>query len=158
MKKVVILLGGLAVVGAAALSLAQANPRGKATLDGATVTIDYGRPSAKGRDVMGMIEPGSTWRMGADDDTTLTSTRDLEFGGAKAAKGTYTLTAFFAEKEKWNLVLNKDGNKVAEAPGRFEKNQPQVEQMTIALKSEGGKGTLVLTWGTYKLSADFKVL
>ncbi len=158
MKKVVILLCVLAAVGAAALSLAQGNPRGKASLDGGTVTIDYGRPSAKGRDVMGMIQPGGTWRMGADDDTTLTSTRELDFGGAKVAKGSYTLTAFFAEKEKWNLVLSQEGNKVAETPGRFEKNQPQVEQLTIALKSEGGKATLVLTWGSYKLSADFKVV
>lgn len=158
MKKVATLLVALAVAGAAAVSLAQVNPRGKATLDGGAVSIDYGRPSAKGRDVMGMIQPGSSWRMGADAETTLTSSKDLEFGGTKVPKGSYILSALFAEKEKWNLVLSREGNQVAEAPGRFEKDQPHVEQMTIALKSEGGKATLVLTWGTYRLSADFKVI
>jgi hypothetical protein len=158
MKRIVTLLSALAIVGLAVVSLAQVNPRGTASLEGGAVTIEYGRPSAKGRDVMSMIEPGSTWRMGADNSTTLTSTKDLEFGGTKVSKGTYTLTAYFAEKEKWNLVLSKDGNKVAEAPGRFEKDQPLVEQMTIALKQESGKATLVLTWGSYRLSADFKIV
>jgi hypothetical protein len=52
MKKLVlattVLFVGLAVV--STLVVAQANPRGEATFADGKVTVDYGRPSAKGRD------------------------------------------------------------------------------------------------------------
>jgi hypothetical protein len=143
------------------LAVAQANPRGEATFGGGKVVIDYGRPSAKGRDVMGMIQPGSYWRMGADTATTLKTDVPLTFGDTTVPKGTYTLVAHFVEKDKWNLVLAKSvgrGNVpeevAAEVPGKLETGQENVEQMTIELKDEGA---FVLTWTTYRLSVDFKV-
>lgn len=165
MKKVALAVVGLMCVLALASSLvAQANPRGEATLGGGKVTIDYGRPSAKERDVMGMISPGSYWRMGADTATTLTTQVDLEFGDTTVPKGTYTLVAHFLEKDKWNLVVAKSigpGNApeelAAEVPGKLETGQDHVEQMTIELKEDGNKGALVLTWTTYRLSVDFTV-
>ena len=56
--KIVILLLCLSV------NFAQVNPRGEATveLSGGTVTINYGRPSLKGRDISTMISPGEQWR------------------------------------------------------------------------------------------------
>ena len=168
MKKTAIVSAALAAaaVGAAAWSLAQQgnNPRGKATLPGGKVTVDYGRPSASGRDVMAMIAPGSYWRMGADSATTLTTEADLQFGDQAVPKGSYTLVAHFLEKEKWSLVICKDTGErfqpegtVAEVPGSFEKGQPLVEQLTIDLKEEAGKARLVLSWGAYRLAASFKV-
>lgn len=165
MKKVVLALVGLTCVLALASSLvAQANPRGEATLGDGKVTIDYGRPSAKGRDVMGMISPGSYWRMGADAATTLTTQVDLEFGDTTVPKGTYTLVAHFVEKDEWNLVLAKSvgrGNVpedvAAEVAGKMETGQDHVEQMTIELMEDGGQGTFVLSWTTYRLSVDFTV-
>jgi len=154
MKKVSFFGLGMAC---AALAFAQANPRGNAKTSDGSVAVDYGRPNARGRDVMALIEPGTTWRMGADQGTTLTASKDLTFGTTKAGKGTYTLEARFAEKEKWNLVVSKDGTTVAEVPGKFEKAQPVVEQMTIELKPDAGGTLLVLTWGTYRLSAPFKI-
>lgn len=152
MKKLVL----TGVLLSAVTVFAQSN-RGTATGDGGAITIDYGQPSAKGRDVMAMIEPGTTWRMGADAATTLTTKKDLTFGGTKVVPGTYTLEAHFVEKEKWNLVVSKGSTKAAEAPGKFEKGQPAVEQLKIDLKSDPSGTTLVLTWGTYKLSVPFKV-
>jgi len=145
-------------LGISSIAAAQMNPRGKAALVESGITIDYGRPSAKGRDVMGMIQPGSSWRMGADAATTLATEKDLQVGTTRVARGSYTLSASFIEKEKWNLVLSKDGAAVAEVPGRFEKDQPLVEQMTIELRGQGNQVSLVLTWGTYRLTADFIVL
>ena len=36
-------------------------------------------------------------------------------------------------------------------------DQEHVEQLTIELKEQGGTASLVLSWSTYRLSADFKV-
>jgi hypothetical protein len=145
------------------LVLAQANPRGEATFAGGKITIDYGRPSAKGRDVMAMISPGSYWRMGADSATTLKTEVDLVFGDTTVPKGSYTLVAHFVEKEKWNLVIAKSMSRgqpeevAAEVPGKLVKGEDNVEQLTIDLKGEGEQGTFVLSWTSYRLAVDFKV-
>jgi hypothetical protein len=164
MKKVALAFVGLMCAFALTSSLvAQANPRGEATFGGGKITIDYGRPSAKGRDVMGMISPGDYWRMGADAATTLKTQVDLVFGDTTVPKGTYTLLAHFVEKEKWNLVVAKSVSRgapeevAAEVPGTFETGKEPVEQMTIELKEDGDKVQFVLTWSTYRLSVDFSV-
>ncbi|HET7872705.1 MAG TPA: DUF2911 domain-containing protein, partial [Terriglobales bacterium] len=42
------------------------------TLKGKKITIDYGRPSARGRKVVGNLIPyGQVWRTGANEATTL---------------------------------------------------------------------------------------
>ena len=158
----VALVFGLAVV--STMVLAQANPRGEATCADGKVTIDYGRPSAKGRDVMSMISPGSYWRRGADTATTLKTDVDLVFGDTTVPKGSYTLVAHFVEKEKWNLVVAKkvgQGNVpeevAAEVPGKLVKGEENVEQLTIDLKPDGDKATFVLSWTSYRMSVDFKV-
>jgi hypothetical protein len=164
MKRFTLALVGLAIAMGSTPLLAQANPRGEASCCSGKVSIDYGRPSAKGRDVMGMIKPGSHWRMGADAATTLKTDVDLTFEDKVVPKGTYTLMAHFVEKEKWNLVVVKSGGRasnsadvVAEVPGDLETGQDNVEQMTIELKDDGSEGTLVLSWTSYRMSVGFKV-
>lgn len=157
----VVLMVGLGVV--STMVLAQANPRGEATCADGKVTVDYGRPSAKGRDVMSMIEPGAYWRMGADTATTLKTDVDLVFGETTVPKGSYTLVAHFVEKEKWNLVIaggmaqGKPTEVAAEVPGKLVTGEENVEQLTIDLKAEGDKAKFVLSWTSYRMSVGFKV-
>jgi len=61
---------------------AQANPRGAAdmALKGKAISIEYGRPSLRGRTVdqlLGQLKPGDVWRLGADKSTTLSTAIDL---------------------------------------------------------------------------------
>lgn len=66
------------------------------TVDGATITLEYGRPSVKGRTIFGpdgLHKPGNVWRMGADEATTLKTSKDLMFGSVHVPAGTYTLFA-----------------------------------------------------------------
>src|SRR5919107_3471114 len=65
--------------------------RSEWTVDGAKISIEYGRPSLKGRSEAEMMPPGKEWRTGADEDTTLTTDKELMIGSLHVAAGTYTL-------------------------------------------------------------------
>src|SRR5215217_3737422 len=88
----------VAVVAACTIAVAQAQaPKSphettKATIDGATITVEYGRPSVRGRKIMGELVPyGQVWRTGADEATTLTTDKDLQIGGTSVPAGKYTV-------------------------------------------------------------------
>ena len=153
-----IALAALAVVVAVPV-FAQGNPRGeaKATVAGQAVSIDYGRPALKGRDMLGQAQIGQAWRMGADAATTLKTEANLAFGAVTVPKGEYVLTATKVAADQWQLnVLGKaDRSKVAEIPLAQGKLDASVEQFTIALKGEQDKGELELHWGTTALKAAF---
>jgi hypothetical protein len=153
-----IALAALAVM-VAGPAFAQDNSRGeaKAMVAGKAVSIDYGRPSLKGRDMLGQAQVGQAWRMGANDPTTLKTDADLAFGAASVPKGEYVLTATKIAADQWHLnVLGKaDRTKVAEIPLAQGKLDASVEQFTITLEGEKDKGELELHWGTTALKAGF---
>ena len=122
------------------------------------MTIDYGRPSLKGRDMLAQAQVGQAWRMGANAPTALKTEADLSFGTATVPKGEYVLTATKLAADKWQLnVLAKDdrARKIAEAPLATETLPESVEQFTIDLSAEGNKGELRLRWGTTALTTTF---
>ncbi|MCH8015939.1 MAG: DUF2911 domain-containing protein [Acidobacteria bacterium] len=152
----------LCLMDTAAVFSQAANPRNTATLGGGRVTVEYGSPSSRGRDVLALIVPGSYWRMGADDNTTLDTQTDLRFGDETVPAGSYVLLAHFLEGENWELIISKgvqEGSRpkdtVAIVPYTLEKGHLPVERMKIELKEEMGKFTLILSWGEYTLSAEF---
>lgn len=133
--------------------------RGKASLDleGGKVSIDYGRPVLRGRDILSMLSPGEEWRMGSDSATKLTSDLSLKFGDKVIPKGEYILTAKRVEEEKWNLLIKaEDGTTLAEAPMIFQKTAESVEQMTIMLEKMETGGQFILRWSTFTLTANFQ--
>jgi len=50
------------------------------TIDGANISIEYGRPSLKGRPEAQMMPLGEPWRTGADEATVLKTDKPLKFG------------------------------------------------------------------------------
>ncbi|MFO0574361.1 MAG: DUF2911 domain-containing protein [Polyangia bacterium] len=154
------------LVGTAGLSRAEdkrASPHEQvsAVLGGKKVTIDYGRPFKKGRQVFGgagaLVPGGQVWRTGADEATVLTTEGDLTIGTLRVPAGSYALFTVPGDKE-WTLVVNK----VAKQWGAFKYDAKQdlgrtamkvaataapVEQFTIAIETQGDKqGTLKLSW------------
>jgi hypothetical protein len=152
-----------------ALPLAGQGNRGKAELKAGagTITIDYGRPSLKGRDMLSQLKPGDSWRMGMNQSTTLTTPVDLTFGSTKVAKGSYSLFLTRDASDTFQLVLNSQTGQwgtehdaakdVTKIPLKKEAAPSAVETFTIDLKEAPGGGTFVMTWGTTKLSSDFKI-
>ncbi|MGH9673583.1 MAG: DUF2911 domain-containing protein [Bryobacteraceae bacterium] len=124
------------------------------TVQGKKITVNYGRPFAKGRKVFGGLEPyGQVWRAGADEATVFTTEADLMLGSLHVPAGTYSLFAIPSEKE-WTLVLNKTAKQwgtfsydqkqdLGRAPMKVAKAPSTVEQFTINI--EGGH--LKLSWG-----------
>lgn len=135
--------------------------------DGKTVTIDYSRPSAKGRKVMGGLVPyGQVWRTGANEATSFVTTADLSIGGTTVPAGKYTLYSLPGENA-WKLIINKEtgqwGTKYDEKQDlsridmKVAKTGAPVEQFTISLDKAGAdSATLKLEWENTSGSVEIK--
>ncbi len=78
-----------------------------ATLNGAKVLIDYGRPSKRGRVIFGGLQQfGEVWRTGANAATTLVTDKPLKIGTLAVPAGTYTLFSIPGEA-RWQLIVSK---------------------------------------------------
>lgn len=76
----------------------------------ATLTINYGSPSVRGRKIWGELVPyEQIWRAGANEATTFETDKDIKIEGKTLPAGKY---AFFAipEKKKWTLIFNKSSD------------------------------------------------
>jgi hypothetical protein len=149
---------------------ARPSPPGTAevTLKGKRITVDYSRPSMRGRKIMGGVVPyGQVWRTGANEATTLTTEADLNIGGTNVPAGKYTLYTLPSEGT-WKLIINKQtgqwGTQYDESQDlaridlkKSPLNQP-VEQFTISFnKKNDSTADLVLKWETTELSAPVTV-
>ena len=156
MKKRFAILAALCALAVPVLAHGADRGEAKATVAGKTVTIDYGRPVLKGRDMLAQAEVGKPWRMGADAETTLKTDVTLLFGGAAVPKGEYVLTATKVAEGQWQLnVRTKEKAKVADVPLEMAKAPASVEMLTIDLKGEKEKGTFTLSWGDVSLKTAF---
>jgi hypothetical protein len=93
-----------------AQDLPQPSPLGKVEqVVGLTkVTIEYSRPSAKGRKVFGDVVPyGQLWRTGANASTKVTFDTPVTVGGQPVAAGTYSLLTTPGDGG-WAIMLNSD--------------------------------------------------
>ena len=173
MKRLLIAVLGMAciVVGAES-GLAQGNPRGtaKISLGGKTISVEYGRPSLKGRSASELLEqlkPGNPWRLGADKSTTFSTGVDLQFADVAVPSGQYSLWADRGADNSWKLVFNKQHGQwgtqhdasqdLASVPLEETKASNSAEMVTISLTKQGTGAVIAIQWGDMKLTANFKV-
>jgi hypothetical protein len=72
------------------------------------ITIEYSRPSAKGRVIYGDVVPfGKVWRTGANGATKITFGEDVKVEGNEVKAGTYALYTI-PNKDSWEIMLYKD--------------------------------------------------
>ena len=130
------------------------NGQTMATVDGVEVTLEYGRPNVKGREIWGGLEPyDEVWRTGANEATTIELSADVHVEGKKLAAGRYGLFTI-PTKADWTVIFNK----VAEQWGDYDYDQGQdalrvtvtpraiehVEEMDFVIEGS----TVMLRWGT----------
>jgi hypothetical protein len=157
-----------AMVAAPASAQGAPGERGKAELKSGpgVITVDYGRPSLKGRDMFSQLQEGAFWRMGRNEATVLTTPVDLAFGGTRVAKGAYSL---WLKKtgESFQLVFNSltgqwgtqhdPAKDVASVTMTKSPLPAPVETFTIDLAPAPKGGGLELSWGATKLAAPFEL-
>src|SRR4029078_6246708 len=115
------------------------------TVDGAAITLEYGRPYLKGRPEAEMMPAGKPWRTGADEATTITSSKPLTFGSVRLDANTpYTINTVPGQTA-WQILFGKLGKaaqwvipyqqelEIGKAPMTLGKAAKPAEQVTIAI-------------------------
>ena len=137
------------------------------TVQGAKITISYGRPYLKARKMLSDVAPaGKIWRTGADEATTLTTDKGLMFGSLMIPAGTYTLYTV-PGPTAWKLVVSKqtgqwgteyrEDKDLGRADLKVEKLPKPVEQVTIGITEASGSPTFNIDWGTTRATSPFMV-
>lgn len=80
------------------------------TIGTTIVTITYGRPSVKDREIYGGLVPfDAVWRAGANESTVVTVSDDVMIGENTLAAGSYSLFAIPGESS-WSILFNADAS------------------------------------------------
>ena len=134
-----------------------------ATVNGASIKIDYSQPAVKGRNVWaGDLAPyGKVWRTGANEATVFEVSKDVTVEGKALKAGKYALFSIPNEKE-WVIIFNKKSNQwgaydYKEADDALRVIVPAkahdfTERFTI---SAANSGKVTLAWD--KVAVDFTV-
>lgn len=88
------------------------------------VTLEYSRPSMKGRTIFGNLVPfDKMWRTGANSNTKITFSEDVEIGGKTVKAGSYAVYTkpgtsnwdvyFYSDTNNWGTPEKWDDSKVA---------------------------------------------
>ncbi len=139
-----------------------------AEVGGATVRIDFGTPSRRGREIFGALVPyGRVWRTGANLATHLETNRDLLLADElEVPAGTYTLYTIPEEDGGVLIVSTRTGQGGAVYPededlGRVPLTRStldeSVERFTVELEETATGGIIHLMWDRTVYSAPFTV-
>ena len=109
MRKIKLLIGMTicTTIGQAQITTPKASPLCKIEqkVGLADISISYSRPGVKARNAFGdVVEFGEIWRLGANENTKITSSENLIFGKDTLKAGTYALYAI-PEKKSWQLIF-----------------------------------------------------
>jgi hypothetical protein len=147
---------------------AQEKPKSSAekvtgTINGATIQINYGSPSVRGRKIWGELVPfGEVWRAGANEATTFETNKELLIEGSKLPAGTYS---FFVipNKDECTIIFNKEAKQWGAYKYKDKEDQlrikvkPQVassntEKLVYSINSN----TIVLSWDNWNIGFNVK--
>lgn len=74
------------------------------------ITLEYSRPSMKGRTIYGDLVPyGAIWRTGANANTKITFSTDVTIGGSAVKAGSYAIYSK-PGKDSWEIMFYSDSN------------------------------------------------
>lgn len=141
----------------------------RATIGAATFSVDYGRPLARGRTLLGnVISYDRVWRTGANAATQFTTSAPITLVGLSLPAGTYTLWTV-PHLRGVDLIVNRQTGQwgteyrraqdLGTAPMTSDSVGPPVEKFTISIEARDARhGTLAMVWGTFRWTAPIEVL
>ena len=132
------------------------------SVGGTLVKVCYGRPSAKGRTMIGgrAVPYDKIWRTGANEPTMIHTSGRLSVAGIEIGPGSYSVYSVPGE-HGWQIVLNRSttqwgherfysGDVAAQEIGRADvesrRTSSHVESFTIRTESSADMITLILEW------------
>lgn len=108
------------------------------SIGGTGVTLEYGRPNDKGREIFGGLVPfGKVWRTGADEATTFEVDAPVVVEGSPLAAGRYGLFTIPGPDE-WTFIFNK-------VPNQWGAFRYDASQDALRVTVESGSGDHVET-------------
>jgi hypothetical protein len=139
------------------------------------ISIAYGQPHARGRNVFGTVVPwDSVWRTGANAATQLSTDLDITIGSTFIPRGIYSLFTL-PTRQGWKLIVSKQllgwgteydpAQDLARIDLRSRNLAEPIESLTFWLvpipEAQPSQtlphGTLKLAWGSLELSTDWRV-
>ena len=139
------------------------------------ITIDYGQPHARGREIFGGLVPyGEVWRLGANWATRLTLDFDVRFGDVDVPRGEYTLFLLpradggelivSRQTRQWGTDYDPSHDLGRTPLGRRTLGEA-VRSLAVTLEpdlpaEEGAvpSGTLRVTWGETEYATPWRML
>jgi hypothetical protein len=138
-------------------------------VDGATLTVTYGRPSMRGRTIFGTLVPyDRVWCPGADEATTLESDKPIRIGTLTIPPGPHTIW-MLPTAQTWMLVVSQEPSgfhtrynadaDLGRVPMEKRALPAPIEQLTFSIaKRPSGGGAIAMAWETTEVSAPFSVV
>ena len=133
------------------------------SIAGQPVKVCYGRPSARGRTMLGAkpVPFGKLWRTGANEPTIFYAPIPLRVAGLNVPPGVYSLYTVPGPRE-WEIIVNRStsqwgeegkytdevkAQKLGRSKAKAEALKTPVETFTIKAEPEGDKAaSLLLDW------------
>ncbi len=134
------------------------------------VTVEYSRPSMKGRPIFGDLVPyGKMWRTGANKNTQITFSDDVVIDGTTLKAGSYAIftipnkdsweVMFYTDTNNWGTPRNWDDSKVAaKTTAKVYPMDDDVETFTITLDALTNDSAYIgFIWEKVYVGVEFKV-
>lgn len=134
------------------------------------VTVEYSRPSMRGRTIFGDLVPyDQLWRTGANKNSTISFSDDVTIGDQTLKAGSYAIFTkpgatswevyFYSDTNNWGTPQEWDASKVAATASAEVYTMPMsVETFTISLDALHNNGaTLGILWDTAYIGVPFGV-
>jgi hypothetical protein len=135
---------------------------------GHTVKVCYGRPSARGRTMIGgeSVPYGKLWRTGANEPTMIHATTPLLIAGIEIGTGSYSLYTVPGEDD-WELIVNRsidqwgresrytdevEAQEVGRAKVPSQRLENHVETFTIRAEPTSNGVAVLLEWEHTRVS------
>ena len=155
---------------AAGGAVKQLSPRDtvRAKIGNDSITVDYSRPLARGRVLLGNVIPYErVWRTGANAATQFSTSMPIRLAGIQLTPGTYTLWTVphpngvdlivNAQNGQWGTEYNR-ARDVAKALMQSSTLSTPVEQFTISVvPTDTRRGILTMEWGTFRWTAPIEL-